>query len=223
MTADCSWRRGDISKPQPASKCYFIVFSHGASLKPRDPNWHVQVHLDAKSDAERETFNGCFLKRNIYRTNLHAAKQNKTSLHPPETIIGQNPIFPNNEAITVVNVWLIFIDAAHSCSAHLAVQCKQLERLLWSPPFLWVQNAAEWKSICALLKRAFSIHNTWKDEDFHSRSWLDDLSKKDGFSGRIDLLRSCCPSCFKRPAESTCSIFLFVFLVEIFQKQQHSD
>lgn len=38
VAAGCSCRLGDISKPSPASKCDFIVFSHAASLKPRDPN-----------------------------------------------------------------------------------------------------------------------------------------------------------------------------------------
>lgn len=48
VAAGCSCRLGDISKPPPASKCYFIVFSHAASLKPRDPNWQVRVHATAR-------------------------------------------------------------------------------------------------------------------------------------------------------------------------------
>lgn len=48
VAAGCSCRLGDISKPPPASKCYFIVFSHAASLKQRDPNWQVRVHATAR-------------------------------------------------------------------------------------------------------------------------------------------------------------------------------
>lgn len=166
MTADCSRRRGDISKPQPASKCYFIVFSQDASLKPRDPNWHVHVHLDAKSDADKETFNGCFLKRNIYRTNLHSetTPRNKNFTapphRPPRMIIEQNPIFPNNEAITVVNVWLIFIDVAH-----LAVQCKRLEKAALIPSGFYefkMQLNESQNALCCSELFLFIIHEKMK-------------------------------------------------------------
>lgn len=90
--------------------------------------------------------------------------ETKTSLQPPQTIIEQNPIFPNNAAITVVNVWLIFIDVPHACPTHLAVQCKQLERLLWCPQFYefkMLLNESQYALCCSKLF-LFIIHEKMK-------------------------------------------------------------
>lgn len=144
VAAGCSCRLGDISKPPPASKCYFIVCSHAASPKPRDPNWQVRVHATARVWRRQKkllmvVFQGKHSRNKSSRCKWNRGKRKTSEKAPcaPKNNWAKSNLseqWNNQHHESGVN----FVDA---CAVHPSERCRGKKRSpakpLWSPFFFY--------------------------------------------------------------------------------------